>query len=84
MDLQLTGKRALGVRLADGKLLWEEPKVSNSTANIATPIVRGNKVFVSSDYGTGAALLEIGGGPVEAARVAAELLARAFTLPGAG
>ena len=25
---------------------------------------------------------EIGGGPVEAARVAAELLARAFTLPG--
>jgi hypothetical protein len=26
---------------------------------------------------------EIGGGPVEAARVAAELLARAFTLPGA-
>lgn len=27
---------------------------------------------------------EIGGGPVEAARVAAELLARAFTLPGGG
>jgi hypothetical protein len=28
--------------------------------------------------------VEIGGGPVEAARVAAELLARAFTLPGGG
>ncbi|MBC7155312.1 MAG: gene transfer agent family protein [Rhodobacteraceae bacterium] len=27
---------------------------------------------------------EIGGGPVEAARVAAELLARAFALPGSG
>ena len=34
--------------------------------------------------GTAAELrtVEIGGGPVEAARVAAELLARAFTLPG--
>ncbi len=34
--------------------------------------------------GTAADLMtvEIGGGPVEAARVAAELLARAFTLPG--
>jgi hypothetical protein len=27
--------------------------------------------------------VEVGGGPVEAARVAAELLARAFTVPGA-
>ncbi|MDO9638802.1 MAG: gene transfer agent family protein [Pseudotabrizicola sp.] len=34
--------------------------------------------------GTGADLrsVEIGGGPMEAARVAAELLARAFALPG--
>lgn len=34
--------------------------------------------------GTAADLLsvEIGGGPVEAARIAAELLARAFTVPG--
>jgi hypothetical protein len=38
--------------------LWSYDKVSNRTANIATPIVRGNRVFVSSDYGTGAALLE--------------------------
>lgn len=36
--------------------------------------------------GTAADLLrvEIGGGPVAAARVAAELLARAFTVPGPG
>ena len=33
------------------------------TANIATPIVRGNHVFLSSDYGTGAALLELTPGP---------------------
>jgi len=28
--------------------------------------------------------VEIGGGPIEAARIAAELLARAFSLPGEG
>jgi outer membrane protein assembly factor BamB len=33
--------------------------VANGTANIATPIVRNNKVFFSSDYGTGCALLEL-------------------------
>ena len=66
-----TGQRALGVNVADGKLLWSYDKVSNPTANIATPIVRGNHVFVSSDYGTGAALLELtpGGGGVQAREV---------------
>ena len=66
-----TGQRALGVNVADGKLLWSYDKVSNPTANIATPIVRGNHVFVSSDYGTGAALLELtpGAGGVQAREV---------------
>jgi hypothetical protein len=40
-------------------LLWSYDRVSNQTANIATPIARGNQVFVSSDYGTGAALLSL-------------------------
>jgi len=54
-----TDQRALGVDLKDGKFLWSYPKASNNVANVATPIVRGNRVFVSSDYGTGAALVEI-------------------------
>jgi outer membrane protein assembly factor BamB len=54
-----TANRALGVKVDDGSLLWSYEKVANRTANIATPIVRGNRVFVSSDYGTGAALLEL-------------------------
>lgn len=54
-----TGERALGVDVSNGRLLWSYDKVSNRTANIATPIVRGNRVFLSSDYGTGAALLEV-------------------------
>lgn len=54
-----TGERALGVDVATGKLLWSYNQVSNQTANIATPVVRGNQVFLSSAYGTGAALLEL-------------------------
>ncbi len=54
-----TGSRVLAVDPRDGRLLWSYPKVANSTANIATPIVRGTRIFVSSDYGTGAALLDV-------------------------
>jgi outer membrane protein assembly factor BamB len=54
-----TGQRALGVKVDDGALLWSYNQVANGTANIATPIVRGNHVFLSSAYGTGAALLEL-------------------------
>jgi outer membrane protein assembly factor BamB len=54
-----TGQRAVGVDVRDGRLLWEYAKVANRVANIATPIVRDNRVFLSSDYGTGAALLRL-------------------------
>ena len=54
-----TGQRALAVDPRDGRLLWSYNRASNNTANIATPIVRGNRVFFSSDYGTGAALLDV-------------------------
>ena len=54
-----TDKRALGVDLKDGRLLWQYEKAANRTANVATPVVKGNQVFISSDYGTGAALVEI-------------------------
>ena len=68
----LTGSGGVGVRAADGKLLWRYAKVANGTANVATPIVRGDKVFLSSDYGTGCALLQIlpnGTGGVKAEEV---------------
>jgi outer membrane protein assembly factor BamB len=55
----LTGEAGIGLRASDGKLLWRYTKVSNRTANIATPIVRGDYVFLSSDYGTGCALLKL-------------------------
>ena len=54
-----TDKRALGVDIKDGRLLWSYDRAANDVANVATPVVRGNRVFVSSDYGTGAALVEV-------------------------
>jgi outer membrane protein assembly factor BamB len=54
-----TQKRAIGLDLKDGKLVWEYPRAANDVANVATPIVRGNRVFISSDYGTGAGVVEI-------------------------
>jgi len=54
-----TAERALGVDVNDGRVLWSYNRVANRTANIATPIARGNHVFLSSDYGTGAGLLAL-------------------------
>jgi outer membrane protein assembly factor BamB len=54
-----TESHALAVDPRDGRLLWTYNKANNGTANVATPIVRGTRVFVSSDYGTGAALLDV-------------------------
>jgi outer membrane protein assembly factor BamB len=54
-----THRRAVGLDVRDGKLLWEYPRAANDVANVATPIARGNRVFISSDYGTGAGLVEI-------------------------
>jgi outer membrane protein assembly factor BamB len=54
-----TAERGLAVDPRDGRLLWSNDRAANNTANIATPIVRGNRVFFSSDYGTGAALLDV-------------------------
>jgi outer membrane protein assembly factor BamB len=66
-----TGQRVIGLDTRDGRLLWSYGRVSNRTANIATPIARGNHVFVSSDYGTGAALLNLSpsGGGISAREV---------------
>ncbi len=66
-----TGQAGVGVRASDGKLMWRYERVSNDTANIATPIVHDNKVFYTSDYGTGCALLGLKaeGGQVKAEEI---------------
>ena len=54
-----TEDRAMAVDPRDGRLLWSYDKANNGTANVATPVVRGTRVFFSSDYGTGGALLDV-------------------------
>lgn len=55
--MTLTAEAAVGVRASDGKLMWRYGRVSNNTANITTPVYQQNKVFYTSAYGTGGALL---------------------------
>ena len=57
--VQLVGKGLIGVDAETGKFLWNYNKIANKTANIPTPIVRGDYVFDSTGYGTGAALLKL-------------------------
>ena len=55
--MTLTAEAGVGVRESDGKLMWRYQRVANNTANITTPIFFDNKVFYTSAYGTGGALL---------------------------
>jgi len=55
--MTLTSTAGVGVRASDGKLMWHYVRAANDVANIATPIFFDNKVFYSSAYDTGAALL---------------------------
>ena len=69
--VQLMGRGLVGVRASDGKYLWGYNKVANDVANIPTPVVRGDLIFTSTGYQTGAALLRLAaaGGGVEAREV---------------
>jgi outer membrane protein assembly factor BamB len=55
--VQSTGSGPMGVRAADGKLLWTFD-IDKTTAVIPTPIVRGDLVFFVAGYGRGGALLK--------------------------
>jgi len=54
-----TGEAAIGLDFNSGRLIWRYERVANRTADIATPIVHDGEVFLSSDYGTGCALLKV-------------------------
>jgi outer membrane protein assembly factor BamB len=55
--MTFTADAGVGVRASDGKLMWRNSSASNRTANIATPVYSDGKVFFTSSYGTGGALL---------------------------
>jgi outer membrane protein assembly factor BamB len=60
-----TGQRALGVNPDSGDLLWSYPWVTRYDLNIATPICAEGKVFISSNYGVGGAVIRVLGGQPE-------------------
>jgi outer membrane protein assembly factor BamB len=68
----MLAKRAVGVNIEDGRLLWEYPWETQYDVNASQPIVVGpNRLFLSSGYGHGAAVIEINetGGGLQASKV---------------
>jgi len=70
--VQLTAASVVGVG-TDGTVLWKA-KRRGKTAVIPTPVVQGDKVYVTSGYGIGCNLFEItsAGGKLQARQVYAE------------
>ena len=57
-----TGSYLLGVEPETGKGLWSAPWETSHKVNAADPVLVGNAVFVSSGYGTGAGVFNMGSG----------------------
>ncbi|HYJ88955.1 MAG TPA: PQQ-binding-like beta-propeller repeat protein [Pyrinomonadaceae bacterium] len=58
----VSSSRVMGVTPEDGSLLWSHPWDTSMGINVSQPIVvSGNRFFISSGYGKGAALVEISG-----------------------
>jgi hypothetical protein len=54
-----TGQSAIGVRPADGTLLWRFDWKTTFDINAATPIYSDGHLFLSSNYGSGGVLLRL-------------------------
>lgn len=54
------GDRILGLDRATGRTLWSQEWKTSYDVNAATPISVGNRLFVSSGYGHGSAMFELG------------------------
>lgn len=59
----IVGRGLISVAADDGRLLWNYNKIANGTANIPTPIVKGDYIFGSTGYDDGgSALIKVTGG----------------------
>jgi outer membrane protein assembly factor BamB len=69
--ITLTADAGVGIRASDGKLMWRYERVANRTANVATPVWSDGKVFYTSSYGVGGALLGLSqqGGEIAAREI---------------
>jgi outer membrane protein assembly factor BamB len=55
----LMGEVVASVSPSDGKEFWQQPWKTELDANVATPVVSGNRVYISTGYSTGCALFEL-------------------------
>jgi outer membrane protein assembly factor BamB len=69
----LAGKRTVvvfkaahlvGLDVKDGRELWRQDWKTSYDVNAATPLIIGDKIFVSSGYGHGCGMFEVQGGAV--------------------
>lgn len=54
-----TATRLVGLSPERGELLWEFPWKTQYDVNASQPLIQGNRVFISTGYGTGAAMIEV-------------------------
>jgi len=57
--VQFVGRGLIGIEAQTGKFLWGYNDICNATANIPTPIVRGDLVFAANGYSSGSVLLKL-------------------------
>jgi hypothetical protein len=57
----LSAAGIVGRSAKDGRELWRHPWKTSYDVNAATPIIRDGKVFISSGYNSGCALIEFTG-----------------------
>lgn len=57
--VQLMAGGVYGIAAEDGRFLWKYAKFAGNTANVPTPVVRGDLIFTAAGYGVGGALLKI-------------------------
>lgn len=58
--LIVSARRAMGLAVEDGALLWDYPWITEHEINSAQPIVLGeNRFFISAGYGHGSAVVEV-------------------------
>jgi len=56
----VSARRAMGLAVEDGALLWEHPWVTEYNVNSAQPLIVGeSRVFISAGYGHGGTMLEV-------------------------
>jgi outer membrane protein assembly factor BamB len=61
----LTRQSLVAVKAADGRQLWSYPWKTDYDVNAADPIVDGDKIFISSGYNHGCAVLKVAGSTPE-------------------